>query len=111
MATKIPKDFVVTDDHRDYARRKGYPAPEVFFIDFRSHFLAKGTRYADWGLAFKNWMRRQSPSGPFYNAKEWERLHGLSRARKPELPKRPKSTPAALDLDPWASLNRYGANK
>lgn len=78
----IPDDFAVTDEHRAYCAKHGYPDPAVFLEDFRLHFGANGKPLVNWSLALYAWIRNEAPGGRFHNLDRWkafkraaERLH------------------------------------
>lgn len=55
-------NFVVTDEHRAYAVKKGLCAPESEVEDFKLHHLARPKNWKeidDWRLAFYGWLRRE----------------------------------------------------
>ena len=89
VGEKIKPDFCTTDEHRQWALRKGWPEflPDTFVSEFSGHHEAKGTKMADWDRAFQNWMTWSSPAGRFYHASDWERHIGqaaqLARAAGP----------------------------
>jgi hypothetical protein len=61
--TRIPDNFAVTDEHREFARRNGLPDPDQHidqFIDYwRAESGSKGKKL-DWDATFRNWLRREN---------------------------------------------------
>lgn len=92
MATRIPENFSVTEQHRQYcAERWGYPfLADAFlseFIEYWTDGNGKGKRHVNWDRTFTNWIRRSSPLETKYLGK-WEKmidkaknLEGRSRQR------------------------------
>lgn len=75
---RLPPDFHVTEEHRDWAIIKGYPMflPDVILPDFREYWTSPNARNPakkDWDRAFQTWMRAASPAGDKYNPGYWER--------------------------------------
>ncbi len=56
----LPKDFCVTDKHRQWASEKGYRRPDVLFEAFCDYHLKKGSRFADWDAALRTWIRNDT---------------------------------------------------
>jgi hypothetical protein len=88
-ATRIPDDFCVTDEHREFSRKHGLPRPddhiEAFHDYWRAEAGSKGCKL-DWDATFRNWLRREikgprrspakvpEPSPDAFSSKEaWER--------------------------------------
>jgi hypothetical protein len=58
-AVRIPADFEVTDDMREWAIGKGIRSPVDSETEkFRDHFTANGKPAKDWVAAWRNWMRK-----------------------------------------------------
>ena len=76
--TRVAPDFAVTDKHRQWALKKGWPEflPDTFISEFVDHHEAKGTKMANWNRALCNWIIWASPAGRFYFAADWERHIG-----------------------------------
>ena len=53
----IPKDFAISDQVRDWAKRNGHAHLEERFEAFVDAAKAKGYRYKDWDAAFKTAVR------------------------------------------------------
>ncbi len=74
--TVIPQDFKVTDQIRKYCADK-WTLPylaDVFLTDFIECFTENERKHANWETTYKVYLRRASPSGPFYgNGQLWER--------------------------------------
>ena len=91
MPTKLPDDFIVTEQIKEWSLKKYgyYDLPNYFVSDFRAHFAAKGTQYDDWSRAFQNWINWSAPSGRFYNADVWEnalnKCKAMMNAEKPKI--------------------------
>lgn len=68
--TRLPDDFVLTDEMRSYAVAQGMPAQEVDgeFEAFRNHHTAHGSLMANWAAAWQTWCRNyrrfNKPSNP-----------------------------------------------
>ena len=75
MKTSLPKDFQPDDSDRAYCQEKWQEPrlPDVFLTDFIECFETNGRRHIDWHRTFKTYIRRSSPSGPFYRQDYWER--------------------------------------
>ncbi len=58
-ASTVPPNFKPTDKLLVWAKEKGYTldlaAETEMFVDY---YTAKGTKYKDWGAAWRNWIRR-----------------------------------------------------
>ena len=83
--TKIPPDFVVTDNIREYCARKWslLYLPDVFLTDFIEVFKENERRHKNWNTTFKTFVRRASPTGPFYGyGQNWERKCEQARRYK-----------------------------
>lgn len=110
--TGIDPDFKADDTDYAYCEtRFGYPKLADYFLeDFLSHHQAKGTRMAEWHIAFKNWIRWASPRGRFYNAREWE--NAIARSKSPIR----KRTPPPYHPNPQEEkftpkpMSEYGRN-
>lgn len=85
--TRLPADFAVTDEMREWAREKAPrcgPVDHDAFVDyFRSAPGAKGVKL-DWVAAWRNWMRKE-------NERRWA-ANGHPRATGP----RPSTTDQAV---------------
>lgn len=57
-ATLISDSFVVTDQHREFARLSGLPDPDVEVARFRDYYLSRGKPMRNWDAAFRNWLRK-----------------------------------------------------
>jgi uncharacterized protein YdaU (DUF1376 family) len=59
--TRISENFVVTDEHRSFARRAHLPTPELYVDEFLDYWRAqpgnKGLKL-DWNATFRTWLRR-----------------------------------------------------
>lgn len=57
--TKVNKEFLPTDESVLWAQKK-YPRLDLKIETekFLNYFLAKGTRYSDWQLCWRNWIDR-----------------------------------------------------
>lgn len=77
----IPKDFTVTDNHRQYCSEKwGYPMlADVFLTDFIECFESNQKKHKNWDITYKSFIRNNSPEGRFYSADYWER--SIQRAK------------------------------
>jgi hypothetical protein len=64
QATTLPDQWHPNDDTLDWmtANKFVYEDLERELPKFKDHHAAKGNRFVDWNLAFKNWLR---------NSKEW----------------------------------------
>lgn len=90
---KLPNDFQITDDHRQYCAEKwGHPMlPDTFieaFVEYWTDGEGAGERKKNWDRAFTNWIRRVSPLET-RRTDNWEvhleqakRLENRTRARK-----------------------------
>jgi hypothetical protein len=58
-ATSWPKDFSLTEDHRQYALSKGVFDPEDAWEHFGNYHQAKGNRFRDWNRAWYTWCQNQ----------------------------------------------------
>lgn len=56
-AIRLPDGAVLTDTDRAYAERLDIPDPAAEWEKFSDHHHAKGTRFADWPAAWRNWCR------------------------------------------------------
>lgn len=63
--SQIAQPFAISDRCKAWAAEKFPRVPIEFFVAETEHFvgyhLAKANRYADWDLAWMNWMRRAAP--------------------------------------------------
>lgn len=63
----VPQNFAVTERVLAWAMKsKHRPDPKLYLESFKKHFKKKGARYADWELAFINWIRNHQPGGVLY---------------------------------------------
>jgi hypothetical protein len=62
----IPKNFCLTNDMRDYAKRQRYIGNnlEAWTEEMILSAKAKGYTYQDWHAAWKNWFRRYLEKNP-----------------------------------------------
>ena len=76
-ATQWPKDFVLTQEKKDYAISNGIDSGklESFWDDFHDWCLSKGAKYKDWDAAFRMRVRK---------AREWGLFQGVKHERKTE---------------------------
>lgn len=78
-AHRIPDDFQLTDQMRNYAVEKGLRDADNLFEDFKLHWQASGsknTKKINWILAFYTWVRNELKwNGTKYYGKE-KRVHG-----------------------------------
>jgi hypothetical protein len=60
--TRIPEDFTVTEEHRAFARKHGFPSPDDEIDEFRDYWRAvpgqKGCKL-DWDATFRNRLRQK----------------------------------------------------
>lgn len=59
--TRLPENFLVTDEHREFAREQGLPNPDDEIGEFKDYWRAKPGRDGikiDWNATFRNWLRR-----------------------------------------------------
>ena len=59
-AARIPEDFAVTEEHRQFAANKGLPSPDIEidrFLDYWRAKPGKGGIKLDWDGTFRNWLR------------------------------------------------------
>jgi hypothetical protein len=52
----FPGDFRVSAEVRDWAAAKQLPSPDAEIEKFKNYHLAKGSTFADWPAAFRNWI-------------------------------------------------------
>ena len=98
--TRIPQDFQVEDEVRQYCVEKWnfLYLPDVFLEDFIEVFQTNERRHINWNTTFKTFIRRASPSGQFYSDKYWSakceqaRRHKALGARDGVTTKQPAST-------------------
>lgn len=59
--TKLPADFEITGEMREWARTK-CPTLDIDYYhdEFCDHWLANGKQMANWLATWRNWMRRTS---------------------------------------------------
>lgn len=59
--TPLPEDFTPTEPRRRYAADHGFGELETMrmFDRFKNHHTAKGSRFADWDAAWRNWVGNQ----------------------------------------------------
>ena len=85
--TILSKDFNVSEEVRSYCGEK-WALPhlaDAFLYDFKECFNENGRRHINWETTFKTFIRRASPSGPFYGyGQNWERK--CEQARRHQIP-------------------------
>jgi hypothetical protein len=54
---QIPKDFVLTPEREEVARKNGISNPSVEFTKFREYYEAKGTKWKKWDLVWSRWCK------------------------------------------------------
>ena len=74
---RIPEDFEVTESHRSWSEKKGWPAnlPDQFITEFKEYWAdatGKTASKSNWNQAFRNWIRRDSPHVLGRQTWEWE---------------------------------------
>lgn len=57
-ASTFPDGFELTDEMRAFAIEQGIEQPNAEFAKFRDYHTAKGSRFANWKAAWRNWVRR-----------------------------------------------------
>ena len=57
--TAMPEPFLMTEQHRAFARARGFQKPDFMFDQFKSHHRAKGSRFAVWDSAWQTWVLNQ----------------------------------------------------
>ncbi|MDD4357542.1 MAG: hypothetical protein PHN98_09845 [Smithellaceae bacterium] len=63
--TLPPEDFSITDKMREYAKAKGYTGDlESLKEKFLNYHRAKGSKFASWESAFKNWVLKEIEFNP-----------------------------------------------
>lgn len=62
--TGYPDDFKITEGLRSWCLTESVTDPETYLEPFRDYHIAKGSRFADWPAAFRNWIRRRDRFGP-----------------------------------------------
>ncbi len=59
-ATLAPDEFSISDRMREYAKDKGYHGNlEILSEKFLNFYKARGSRFADWQAAFRNWVLKE----------------------------------------------------
>lgn len=59
-ATLAPEDFPITEPMRSYAKKKGYTGDlQTLSEKFLNYHRAKGSKFASWESAFKNWVLKE----------------------------------------------------
>jgi hypothetical protein len=91
----LPDDFGISDQLVAWAARKGFTRKQMDsqIERFRNNAVMKQLKYADWNLAFQNWME---------NARDWGHLSGTANDHQSEsdpeayrvLPDQPRMTMA-----------------
>lgn len=61
--TPIPPDWSPTLDDLALAMQQGHPDPSAATDRFRNHHLGKGTKAADWGALWRNWVAEDIERG------------------------------------------------
>jgi len=68
VKTLAPENFSITDKSIEYARQKGFTGDlETLTERFLNHHRAKGSKFASWESAWKNWLLKElefNPPGP-----------------------------------------------
>ena len=55
-ATALSKEFVLSDDMKQFAVERGISSVEVEFDKFRAHHEAKGNIFQNWTAAWRTWV-------------------------------------------------------
>ena len=66
-AHRIPEDFTLTDERRDYALKYKRTNPDDLFADFYEYWLNKQGLQAkklNWHLAWQTWVRKDAKWNP-----------------------------------------------
>jgi hypothetical protein len=58
-----PTDFAVDQTTTDLAVKNGWPDPITELVAFRDYHVARGSRFLDWGAAFRTWLRNAKRFG------------------------------------------------
>lgn len=61
---KLPDDFLVTIEHREFAIEKGLPDPDGEIDAFRDYWISTGKLKVDWNATFRNWLRNARKFNP-----------------------------------------------
>jgi hypothetical protein len=56
--TSFPENFEISLSLKEWAAGKKLPSPETEFDKFRNYHVAKGSTFADWTAALRNWLLR-----------------------------------------------------
>ena len=59
--------------------------PDIYVADFKHTHEARETKHKNWDQAFKLWIWRNSPTGPYYHDVAWWRA--LEKAKEMEASK------------------------
>lgn len=54
---QIPKDFVLTPEREEVAKKHGVSKPADEFAKFREYYEAKGTKWKQWDLVWIRWCK------------------------------------------------------
>lgn len=97
--TTAPENFVVTDRHRELAKKNNWTNPEDEIDGFLDHHIAKGSKFFDWDRAFYTWLRenknrRKNRGDPIINQAKQEEIKQLYREILQPLPN-------SLPLNQW----------
>ena len=94
MKRQIPKDFTVTDAHRQWAVKRGYPLymPDQWVYDFKEYFELTRIKHIDWSRAFYRYIRMNAPSSG-KNSTVWERRRLDAKQQESEQFKRSAPEP------------------
>ena len=73
-ATQWPKDFVLTQEKKDYATKNGidYRKLDEFWGEFQDYCEANESKYKNWDAAFRMRVRK---------AKQWNQFQGPAKAK------------------------------
>ena len=55
----MPEPFAMTDKHREFAAKNGFPKADFMFDQFKAHHRAKGSQFAMWDSAWQTWVLNQ----------------------------------------------------
>lgn len=62
-AVKFPENFIVTDQIRELAKQRGWPALDAELEAFRDFHVSRGSTFKDWEAAFRTWLRNSRRFG------------------------------------------------
>ena len=60
----FPDDLTLNADMRAYAEKQGIKDTSGTFEHFADHHKAKGSKFADWGAAWRTWVRNSKKFAP-----------------------------------------------